>query len=416
MGIPNACIACFLVAAASGRAAAFASLALPCPRFAAHQQQRRVHSTSAHTSQKSSPSDAQQAALERQRQQPPQQQQQWAKHALLISSFSDGVVNSPDASSYLKLGLAKSLAAEQSRITEDQVRESVLFSPCAGPSIDLLNDLEDVDNVISSLSQSTAAMDISHMERKADDVLKQLQLSSGDSGPMYCRILYIPTAMYALNPDSKNTPGKQRQRARADGKKRRTQVVNHVQDMLGDNVAVLACTLDFDDGSIKQPVGSNDADLFPSDGEEAFSSWRPHLIYVEGGNTFWLQHCMDKGDWTTDLVSACAGPDAYAVYCGKSAGAIVAGSMVDTATWKGWDDPTVVPGRAAYKDWAGYRGLGFAGEAAVFPHMDDVWEELVGEKKSQLGDGSTVYCLREREACCIDGDTEELFVVSGEHY
>ena len=340
---------------------------------------------------------------------------QWAKHALLISSFTDGVVGSPDAKSFLKLGLAKSLAAEQSRIKEDQVRESALFSPCAGPSIDLLNDLEGADSAVSSLSKK---MEVSEMSERADETLKQICTGGNDEGsdPMYCRILYIPTAMYALNPDSKNTPGKQRQRARADGKKRRSLVVTHVQDMLGDTVDVLACTLDFDDGSIKQPVGSENAALFPKDGKEAFASWKPHLIYVEGGNTFWLQHCIEKGDWDKELVAACTGPDAYSVYCGKSAGAIVAGSRVDTATWKGWDNPAVVPGRDTYGDWAGYVGLGFAGDAAFFPHMDDEWEELVEDKQQQMGEESAkVCCLREWDACCVDGEAEELFVVSGNH-
>jgi hypothetical protein len=42
---------------------------------------------------------------------------------------------------------------------------------------------------------------------------------------------------------------------------------------------------------------------------------------------------MDKGMWTPKIISACTGPNA-AVYCGKSAGAIVAGTTVGTATWK----------------------------------------------------------------------------------
>ena len=72
--------------------------------------------------------------------------------------------------------------------------------------------------------------------------------------------------------------------------------------------------------------------------------------------------------------------------------------------------------RLAFGDWAGYVGLGFAGDAAFFPHMDDVWEELVEEKQQQMGEESaTVYCLREWEACCVDGEAEKLFVVSGKH-
>ena len=40
--------------------------------------------------------------------------------------------------------------------------------------------------------------------------------------------------MYALRPDSDNTPGKQRQRARADGKKRRTAIINQLQELFED--------------------------------------------------------------------------------------------------------------------------------------------------------------------------------------
>ena len=359
----------------------------------------------------------------------------WAKRALLISSFSDGVVNSPPAKAFLKFSIATALATEQSLRVEEMVRESVLFSPCAGPSIDLLNSLEDVDTAAASLSSSSileaepdTPINLSEMERRADDVLCQLSNhTSSDKDTKNeptncCRILYIPTAMYALNPESKNTPGKQRQRARADGKKRRNLVVKTIEDLLGDHVTVLACTLDFDDGSIKQPVGSDDGSLFPKDGKEAFSSWKPHLIYVEGGNTFWLQYCIEKGDWnwTDDLLTACTGNDAYAVYVGKSAGAIVAGSRVDTATWKGWDNPAVVPGKETYGDWNGYRGMSFMGpNVSIFPHYDaESWEVTVREKTKQMieedGDDVTVYSLHEWEACCIDGEAGEVFVVSGE--
>ena len=34
---------------------------------------------------------------------------------------------------------------------------------------------------------------------------------------------------------------------------------------------------------------------------------------------------------------------AWLRYVGVSAGAILAGKSCDTAYWKGWDDPTVVP-------------------------------------------------------------------------
>jgi peptidase E len=69
---------------------------------------------------------------------------------------------------------------------------------------------------------------------------------------------------------------------------------------------------------LKQPVGSDDSSIFPTNDKEAISTW-PHLIYVEGGNTFWLQHCIEKGDYSTLLKNACIGSSG-AVYMGKSAG------------------------------------------------------------------------------------------------
>ena len=68
-------------------------------------------------------------------------------------------------------------------------------------------------------------------------------------------------------------------------------------------------------------------------GKEAFQTWQPNLIYVQGGNTFWLYHCIEKGEWGDDIVKACTSRNP-AVYCGTSAGAIVMGQLMDTACWK----------------------------------------------------------------------------------
>ena len=190
-------------------------------------------------------------------------------------------------------------------------------------------------------------------------------------------------------------------RARADGKKRRTEISNLLSSQLGDNVNVLAVTLDLDDGSVKQPQGTDDASRYPKNGKEALQEWNPHFIYIQGGNTFWLYHCMEKGNWKDLLVNAVTG-DAAAVYCGTSAGAILAGASMETATWKGWDDPSVVPDKPNYKDWIGIPGLKLAGDVSVFPHMDTAkWQSLVDEKQKQLG--GKVYCLRDEEVLCIDG-------------
>ena len=98
----------------------------------------------------------------------------------------------------------------------------------------------------------------------------------------------------------------------------------------------------------------------------------------------------------------------FAVYCGTSAGAILAGSSMETASWKGWDDPSVVPDRPTYEDWIGVSGLALAGDdISIFPHMDDQWESLVKDKQSQLLDAS-VHCLRDEEALWVCGSSRTV--------
>lgn len=101
---------------------------------------------------------------------------------------------------------------------------------------------------------------------------------------------------------------------------------------------------------------------------------------MTGGNTFFLlQHMRASG--LDRLVRSRV--DAGALYVGCSAGAIVAGRSVATATWKGWDDPTA----AADTDWsdaACMRGLGLAARCSFFPHYADEWAELVRSRRGDL--------------------------------
>jgi hypothetical protein len=275
----------------------------------------------------------------------------WAWRALLISSFADGILPSPTARQFLHDGLVDAL--QQQKQQQEQ-------------------------------------------EQQQDD---------RDSNQQQLRFLYIPTAMYAPRTDSDNSLGQQRQRARADGKKRRTGVLQLVKELLGnDDVLILAVTLDLDDGSIKQPEGSSDISLFPT--TTTVAEWKPHLLYVEGGNTFWLHHCMTKGHWKDFLLHTTALQKC--VYVGTSAGAILAGAHVETATWKRWDDPSVVPGMSSYDDWVAAEGLDVAGGASFFPHMSSEWDDLVESKRM-----GKVYCLADSDVCCIDGVKQELTVLRG---
>ena len=343
----------------------------------------------------------------------------WASHALLFSSLSDGVVPNTAARSFLKYSLANKLLREHIAKKEDMLETSVKFSPCNGPDVDALNNLESVDQIFERGRQFTLddfTTGIEKVDSWTKEALKHIHMSADANCNLDVRVLYIPTATYALNPNSSNTPGKQRQRARADGKKRRTLLVKLIDELLSsiDNnkqqFNMLAITLDLDDGSLKQPT-VEDTSAFPKNDKEALSSWHPHLVYFEGGNTFWLQHCIEKGDYFTLIKDACTGPDG-AVYCGKSAGAIVAGSHVSTATWKGWDDPSVVPGKETYDDWLDCNGFGFAGNHSFFPHMSDDWQDVVEENVEAQNLGSNVYCLREENVCCVIGDKKLSFINS----
>ena len=108
--------------------------------------------------------------------------------------------------------------------------------------------------------------------------------------------------MYALRPESSTKPRKQRERNRADAKKRRTDIIRLLENQLeeqqhdsylaSDNKDLLynisTITLDFDDGSVKQPqvvtVGPDmssqmiDTDHFPKVCLVLINKSYPHSI------------------------------------------------------------------------------------------------------------------------------------------
>jgi hypothetical protein len=116
--------------------------------------------------------------------------------------------------------------------------------PLLWPNPEAVQSMESIDQAIDTIQKSPDQI---------DSMLNQ-HLSGGRSKAL--RFLYIPTAMYALRPESSNTPGKQRQRARADGKKRRNEIVQTLDSLFDQSsIGVSVVTLDLDDGSIKQPEG-----------------------------------------------------------------------------------------------------------------------------------------------------------------
>ena len=358
-------------------------------------------------------------------------------YGMLISSFTDGILGPSnqidrDSKMFLKYSLLSLFTMDIRKELEERVEASVKHSPCAGPNIEYLNSMETLDSIIHQSNSEKIQNPMEKIQVLKEYLQSYLRESTNDVPIMDLKLLYIPTAMYALRSDSQNTPGKQRQRARADGKQRRDQLVSFLQTILNeelkigsnDMISVSAVTLDLDDGSIKQPYTSHqDSSItFPTNGKDALTIWNPHVIYVEGGNTFWLWHCIDKGEWGKLIVGACCSEKDSArrpsLYIGKSAGAIVAGKYVETACWKGWDDPSIVPGKEEYHDWKNCIGLNMVGGASFFPHMSEEWTDLVEEKMSEMGlhrekdfdHDHGLYALDDNSACCIEGSAKHVML------
>ncbi|GKY99838.1 hypothetical protein MPSEU_000937600 [Mayamaea pseudoterrestris] len=333
----------------------------------------------------------------------------WMAQGLLLSSFSDGLRPNPTAQAFVQQGLILALLTQEQHRLEQRIKDTVKFSPCAGPDMSAVEQLEFVDDALEQLQQNKGAT-------SPLDLLRQYQKdyisNDNESSSLILRFVYIPTAMYALRLDSTNSPGKQRQRARADGKSRRNDIVNLLQELL-PSIDIHVVTIDWDDGSIKQPQATGGihaaASAFPQTAHDAMRTWQPHLVYVQGGNTFWLHHCLHKTiGYKQDLLDFCTSKSG--MYIGSSAGAILVGARMETACWKGWDDPRVVLGMESYEDWKGTPGLSLVGQYSFFPHMDDQWNELVNDKSASLAP-STPICLRDSEVCQVTGATKSATIL-----
>jgi dipeptidase E len=100
-----------------------------------------------------------------------------------------------------------------------------------------------------------------------------------------------------------------------------------------------------------------DLELVRSSPDEVLRSLqRADLVFVEGGNTYFLlEHMRASGFWDAFAVSSC-------LYAGISAGAVVA--CPDVAFINGMDDRTKAPGLTST---AGAHLVGFG----ILPHADD---------------------------------------------
>eukprot|EP01041_Mallomonas_annulata_P001041 gene1041-2038_t len=172
-------------------------------------------------------------------------------------------------------------------------------------------------------------------------------------------VIYIPTAAYAFDKSSLKPRGEQRRRARYDAKIKASQL-----QILFDANEVH--TLELDDSKMSY---SKIDDAFKNAG----------IVYVDGGNTFYLQGYLQKTNfWSTIekyLKNGC-------LYVGASAGAIVAGKSIETAFWKGWDDPNVIPDIHWNHDTLQGRSLF---NFSIFPHYSEsVHASLVSSKSAEI--------------------------------
>lgn len=97
------------------------------------------------------------------------------------------------------------------------------------------------------------------------------------------------------------------------------------------------------------------------------------VIFVEGGNTFYLMYWIRKSGLDKLLSDLLAETK---VYVGVSAGSIIVGPSIESAGWEGGDDPNVV----TLDSFVGLKLTGFC----VFPHYDESQLEIVKEKSKDL--------------------------------
>jgi hypothetical protein len=190
---------------------------------------------------------------------------------------------------------------------------------------------------------------------------------SGSRTPRIAQLVTAQMAPSGTPSTGKRTPGQLRQRRWSDARKKGREL----EAALGIPVECVDCGRD-----------DKPAELFEEPLAEA------DCIWVTGGNTFYLWHHM-KRSGVDELVRRRVLEDG-ALYVGCSAGAIVAGSSIRTAYWKGWDDPHIVG------DWSteeSLRGMGLVPSKAFFPHFEHAAHAaLLEERRGDLG-GSTVIGL-----------------------
>jgi len=104
------------------------------------------------------------------------------------------------------------------------------------------------------------------------------------------------------------------------------------------------------------------------------------VIFVEGGNTYYLRHHMRKSGFDRvvkrELLRG-------ATYVGCSAGAIVTGEGIGPALWKNNDLPSAVEEKIDWTDPELQKGLGLLPRRFIFPHFAPKYHGMVERKKAE---------------------------------
>jgi peptidase E len=219
-------------------------------------------------------------------------------------------------------------------------------------------------------------------------------------------LAYIGTALAAPSLDSNRCLGEQRRRARYDAK----QKMKEIQDAL-DLHGAEPYLLELD----------KEGGVSPDEIRESIE--RCSVLYVDGGNTFYLQKIMRDTNFFEVAAPALRRGHAKA-YFGASAGSIVAGASIKTALFKGWDDPRA--GGAIPHDYVWneetYRGADLLSPSiSIFPHFDadqsEAHEALLARQIPSLlhaqaveadkeGEGGAQCALRRRQRVVALADHE----------
>ena len=118
------------------------------------------------------------------------------------------------------------------------------------------------------------------------------------------------------------------------------------------------------------------------------------VIYVEGGNTFYLLKYVRKSGFDKALLDFL---NENKIYVGVSAGSIIAGPSIELAGWKNIDKNII-----NLKDLSGLSLVPFA----IFPHFEKSHTELLEKEVEKIS--YPVIALSDEQAVLIDGRTKKI--------